>query len=59
MQVQSAGSKGNGAFAMRPIVQGTYLGDYEGELLDEKTYWQRYPNGVVRPYPECLSLAIA
>ena len=32
------------------------LGEYEGELINEETYWTRYPSGVVRgwlpvPYP--------
>lgn len=47
MKVRPAGSKGNGAFAAQDILKGTYLGDYDGELLDEASYWQRYPNGVV------------
>ncbi|KAK9823631.1 hypothetical protein WJX72_004345 [[Myrmecia] bisecta] len=38
--------RGNGAFAVEPIPAGTYLGDYEGEMLDEAAYWQRYPSGV-------------
>ena len=48
LQVRSAGDKGNGAFATKDIVKGTYLGDYEGELLDEEAYWRRYPDGVVK-----------
>lgn len=42
--------RGNGAFAAKPIPAGTYIGDYEGELLDEAAYWARYPSGVV---PSC------
>ncbi|DBA77301.1 hypothetical protein WJX79_008098 [Trebouxia sp. C0005] len=38
--------RGNGAFAAKPIPAGTYIGDYEGELLDESAYWARYPSGV-------------
>lgn len=38
--------RGNGAFAAKPIPAGTYVGDYEGELLDESAYWARYPSGV-------------
>ncbi|DBB09159.1 hypothetical protein WJX82_002108 [Trebouxia sp. C0006] len=38
--------RGNGAFAAKPIPAGTYIGDYEGELLDEAAYWARYPSGV-------------
>ena len=40
-------SRGNGAFAVKRIAKGTFLGPYEGELLDEKQYWNRYPNGMV------------
>lgn len=40
--------RGNGAFAATPIERGTIIGDYEGELLSEAEYWQRYPSGVVR-----------
>ena len=39
--------RGNGAFAAKHIPAGAYLGDYEGELLDEAAYWARYPSGVV------------
>lgn len=38
--------RGNGAFAVHLIPAGTYLGDYEGEMLDEAAYWSRYPSGV-------------
>lgn len=48
--------KGNGAFASKPISKGTYLGDYEGELLTETAYWTRYPDGVVK-YFYLLSIA--
>lgn len=47
--------KGNGSFASKPIALGTYIGDYEGELLDEASYWQRYPSGVVR-FPSCYMI---
>jgi hypothetical protein len=40
--------RGNGAFAAAAIAQGAFLADYEGELLSEAQYWQRYPSGVVR-----------
>ena len=47
-QVRPTGdSRGNGAFAVQDISQGTFLGPYEGELLDEAQYWSRYPNGMV------------
>lgn len=39
--------RGRGAFAAQPISAGTFLGWYEGEILDEQQYWQRYPSGVV------------
>ncbi len=40
--------RGNGAFAARQLPEGTCLGDYEGDVLDEAQYWQRYLSGVVR-----------
>ena len=39
--------RGNGAFAVEPLGAGACLGDYEGDVLDEAAYWQRYPSGVV------------
>ena len=27
---------------------GTLLGEYEGELLNQQQYFERYPDGVVR-----------
>lgn len=48
MQVRSSGpGRGNGAFAVREIAEGVCLGAYEGELIDEATYWARYPSGRV------------
>lgn len=38
--------RGNGAFALQHIPAGSYLGDYEGDMLDEASYWARYPSGV-------------
>lgn len=38
--------RGNGAFALQHIPAGTYLGNYEGDMLDEVSYWARYPAGV-------------
>lgn len=49
--------KGNGAFAARTIAKGTHIGDYEGELLDETTYWHRYPDGVVNLLTKALPLS--
>jgi len=48
--------RGNGAFAAKPIPAGTYIGDYEGELLDEAAYWARYPSGVV---PSCHATGLS
>ena len=50
-QVRPSGpGRGNGAFAVRDLPRGVYLGAYEGELIDEATYWARYPSGkVLRP----------
>ena len=48
VQVRPSGpGRGNGAFAVREIPQGVCLGSYEGELIDEATYWARYPSGRV------------
>ena len=33
---------------MRDIDAGVCLGEYDGELINEETYWTRYPSGVVR-----------
>lgn len=38
--------RGFGAFATKPIEAGACLGDYEGTLLDEKDFWERYDDGV-------------
>lgn len=47
VEVQPTGDgRGNGAFSMQHIPSGTYLGDYEGDMLDEASYWARYPSGV-------------
>jgi hypothetical protein len=45
--VKPAGSKGNGAFATQRIPKGSFIGDYEGELLSEAAFWERYPAGEV------------
>ena len=52
-QVRPSEGKGNGAFATKLILADTFLGDYEGELLDEVAYWQRYPTGVVSQPTKC------
>lgn len=50
LQVRDTGTAcGNGAFAVERIPQGTYLGNYEGELLGLDAYYERYPSGTVRP----------
>jgi len=38
--------RGNGAFAAVPIARGTFIGEYEGDMLSEAQYWSRYPSGV-------------
>lgn len=45
---QTQDGRGNGAFAAADIPKGTLIGVYEGDLLDEAAYWNRYPSGVVR-----------
>ncbi len=53
-QVRATGDqRGRGAFAVVDIPSGTMLGWYEGELLSERQYWQRYPSGTVSG-PICL-----
>lgn len=42
---QSAGDKGLGLFARYPISCNSFLGLYEGELLTQKEYQDRYPTG--------------
>lgn len=47
IQVHASPGKGNGAFAQQLIPKGTYIGNYDGELLSEAAFWKRYPDGVV------------
>ena len=61
MQVKPAGAKGNGAFARQRIPKGSFIGNYEGEMLSEAAFWQRYPAGEVSPaygqlWPCCKDL---
>ena len=46
IDVRSTGDahKGRGAFAMTEIPKGSCLGDYDGELLDTKQFYDRYSN---------------
>ncbi|GAX85076.1 hypothetical protein CEUSTIGMA_g12496.t1 [Chlamydomonas eustigma] len=47
VQVKETGDgRGNGAFATIRIPKGTHLCDYDGELISNKEYWRRYPEGV-------------
>ena len=39
---QTSDGRGNGAFATQDIACGVCLGDYEGELLDLKEFFERY-----------------
>lgn len=56
-QVRSCGDRrGRGAFAMQRIERGMFLGDYEGELLDEEQFYARYPSGTVSGYSACMCL---
>ena len=43
-EVAPSPGKGSGLFATCPIEPGTYLFDYEGEVLDEDAFFARYPN---------------
>ena len=43
-EVAPSPGKGKGLFATCTIEPGTYLFDYEGEVLDEDAFFARYPN---------------
>lgn len=43
-EVAPSPGKGSGLFATCAIEPGTYLFDYEGEILDEDAFFARYPN---------------
>lgn len=48
MQVQFADKlRGYGAFANQNIACGTFIGLYEGEVLDLEDYYERYQDGMV------------
>lgn len=38
-------ARGNGAYAAHPIPAGSYIGDYEGEVLSPEEYDRRYDFG--------------
>ena len=59
MQVKPAGAKGNGAFARQQIPKGSFIGNYEGELLSAAAFWQRYPAGEVSQTHEGRDMAIS
>lgn len=46
IEVRPSPGKGNGAFARRTIAKGTFLGCYEGEMMDTAAFLTRYPIGV-------------
>lgn len=55
-QIPNAGS---GLFALKEILEGTYLMDYGGEILSEEEYFRRYPTGqgrYVASIPEAIPL---
>ena len=55
LQVRSTtDGRGNGAFAAAPIARGTFIGEYEGDMLSEVQYWSRYPSGMVRCAQEAV-----
>ena len=46
VEVRDTGdARGRGAFARLAIGEGTHIGDYRGELIDNETYFRRYPDG--------------
>ena len=40
----AGGSKGKGLFALADIPEGTFIGEYTGQVLTEEAYLQRYPD---------------
>jgi len=53
-EVREAAGKGSGLFARRPVDEGTFLFDYEGEILTEDAFFDRYPEANGR-YVACLT----
>lgn len=45
LSVKDAGAKGSGLFALRPILEGTLLGEYTGEIIAHRQYTARHPSG--------------
>jgi hypothetical protein len=45
LRVQDAGSRGRGLFALRDIEINSILGEYIGEVLSQRQYSARYPEG--------------
>ena len=45
VSVHDAGSKGRGLFATRSIRKDVLIGLYEGEVLTQREYEERYPSG--------------
>ena len=56
LEVRCTPRKGNGLFALQPIAKDTYIFDYDGELLTEAEYRERYANGEVQEYCAQISL---
>lgn len=56
LEVRCTPRKGKGLFALQPIEKGTYIFDYEGELLTEAEYQERYAPGEVQEYCAQISL---
>jgi uncharacterized glyoxalase superfamily protein PhnB len=38
--------RGRGVVATSPVPAGAFLGTYEGDLLDTRSFWARHPSGV-------------
>ena len=56
LEVRCTPRKGKGLFALQPIAKDTYIFDYDGELLTEAEYRERYANGEVQEYCAQISL---
>ena len=53
-EVLRSPGKGQGLFATAAIEKGAFLFDYEGEILDEDAFFDRYPDGDGR-YIACIT----
>jgi hypothetical protein len=53
-EVRESQGKGSGLFALQEIDDGAFLFDYEGEVLNEAAFFERYPQADGR-YIACIA----